>query len=76
MEDKISIVKPGERALLAMKDQNKAVVVFKKPAAPIKKKDKKIILTEDKYIEVRTKKFMKYLEILRNCFFYYNSGNG
>ena len=52
MEDKISMVKPGERALLAMKDQNKAIVVFKKPAAPTKKKDKKIILTEDKYIEV------------------------
>lgn len=52
MEDKISMEKPGERALLAMKDQNKSLVVFKKPAAPIKKKDKKIILTEDKYIEV------------------------
>ena len=63
MEDKISMVKPGERALLAMKDQNKAIVVFKKPAAPTKKKDKKIILTEDKYIEVSfkiNKTFTKY----------------
>lgn len=44
---------PGERALLAMKDQNKAVIMFKKPAIPLRKKDKKIILTEDKYIEVK-----------------------
>lgn len=63
MEGKISMVKPGERALLAMKDQNKAVIVFKKPASPIKKKDKKIILTEDKYIEVSCQKKQK---LLRN----------
>lgn len=49
-----SIVKrPGEMALVAIKNQNKAVQVFKKPVVPVVKKDKKIILSEESYMKVK-----------------------
>lgn len=46
--------KPGERALIALKEADKRVAQFKKPTVPTlkKNKEKKIILTEEKYIEV------------------------
>lgn len=44
--------KPGEMALIAIKNQNKAVQVFKKPNVPLKKKEKKIILSEESYLKV------------------------
>jgi hypothetical protein len=44
--------KPGAKALLAMKESSKEVMVFKKPKQVQQKKQKHIILTEDKYVEV------------------------
>ena len=44
--------KPGEKALQAMKELDKTVAVFKKPAVPKTKKEKKIILNEETYLEV------------------------
>lgn len=46
--------KPGAMALIAIKNQKKSIVVFKKPAEPamVKKKTKNVILTEEKYMEV------------------------
>lgn len=53
-EDKMS--KPGQMALVALKNQNQSLAQFKKPAAPVqKKKSKKIILTEEKYLSVSLK---------------------
>lgn len=40
-------------ALVAIKNQNKAVQVFKMPVAPRVKKDKKIILSEESYLKVK-----------------------
>lgn len=52
MEDKKQ-EKPGQLALVALKNQNKSMEVFKKPSLPVqKKKSKKIILTEEKYLAV------------------------
>jgi hypothetical protein len=46
--------KPGQMALVAIKQQNKAVEVFKKPTPVLqKKKTKHVILTEEKYLSVR-----------------------
>lgn len=45
--------KLGERALVAMKEMNNAVVLFKKPTIPRTKKGQMKILTEEQYIEVR-----------------------
>ena len=51
--DKTPIRKPGEMALVAIKNQNKAVHAFKKPIVPaVKKKDKKVILSEENYMKV------------------------
>lgn len=44
--------KPGEMALLAMKNQNKTVQTFKMPDVPLRKKEKKIILNEESYLKV------------------------
>lgn len=45
--------KPGQLALVAIKQQNKAVEVFKKPQqVQNKKKTKHVILTEEKYLSV------------------------
>jgi hypothetical protein len=45
--------KIGQLAIVALKNQNKAVAVFKRPAMPLKqKKSKQIILTEEKYLKV------------------------
>ncbi|XP_019549158.3 splicing factor ESS-2 homolog [Aedes albopictus] len=47
--------KPGEKALQAMKELDKTVAVFKKPAVPKTKKEKKIILNEETYLEEMAK---------------------
>ncbi|XP_053695610.1 splicing factor ESS-2 homolog [Sabethes cyaneus] len=47
--------KPGEKALQAMLEMEKAVNVFKKPAVPKTKVEKKVILTEEKYLEEMSK---------------------
>ena len=46
--------RPGEMALVAIKQQSKAVQVFKAPKAPIVKKNK-VILSEDSYMKVSSK---------------------
>lgn len=46
--------RPGEKALLAMKSMNNKIVEFKIPSAPKKQYSKVEILTEEKYIEVRS----------------------
>ncbi|XP_052901720.1 splicing factor ESS-2 homolog isoform X2 [Anopheles moucheti] len=45
------MAKPGERALQAIKEQNKAVAVFKTPNVPKAKAKDKIILTEEEYLQ-------------------------
>lgn len=50
--DKTPRKAPGEMALAAIKNQGKAVQVFKKPEVPVKKKEKKIILSEESYLKV------------------------
>uniref|UniRef100_A0A182Q9G4 DGCR14 n=1 Tax=Anopheles farauti TaxID=69004 RepID=A0A182Q9G4_9DIPT len=45
------MAKPGERALQAIKEQNKAVAVFKTPTIPKAKAKDKIILTEEDYLQ-------------------------
>lgn len=50
--DKTPVRIPGEMALVAIKNQNKAVQVFKKPGVPARKKEKKIILSEESYLKV------------------------
>lgn len=63
---------PGERALIALKEADKRVALFKKPGIPTvkKNKEKKIILTEDSYIEVRSfqniKSHTNYFNLQRN----------
>ncbi|XP_065092625.1 splicing factor ESS-2 homolog [Ochlerotatus camptorhynchus] len=47
--------KPGEKALQAMKELDKSLAVFKKPAVPKTKKEKKIILNEETYLEEMAK---------------------
>ncbi|XP_055543832.1 splicing factor ESS-2 homolog [Wyeomyia smithii] len=47
--------KPGEKALQAMLEMDKAVTVFKKPAIPKTVKQKKVILTEENYLEEMSK---------------------
>uniref|UniRef100_A0A8D8KXI6 Protein DGCR14 homolog n=1 Tax=Culex pipiens TaxID=7175 RepID=A0A8D8KXI6_CULPI len=49
------MAKPGQGALQAMKELDKAVVMFKKPALPKTKKEKKIILNEETYLEEMSK---------------------
>ncbi|XP_055639118.1 splicing factor ESS-2 homolog [Toxorhynchites rutilus septentrionalis] len=49
------MAKPGEKALLAMKELDKAMVVFKKPAVPKTKKENKVILNEETYLEEMAK---------------------
>uniref|UniRef100_A0A340TBC5 DGCR14 n=1 Tax=Anopheles minimus TaxID=112268 RepID=A0A340TBC5_9DIPT len=44
------MAKPGERALQAIKEQSKAVAVFKTPNVPKTKAKDKIILTEEEYL--------------------------
>lgn len=44
--------KPGERALVAMKNMDKAIVPFKVPRVPVTKKFQMKILTEEQYVEV------------------------
>uniref|UniRef100_A0AAG5CZI4 DGCR14 n=1 Tax=Anopheles atroparvus TaxID=41427 RepID=A0AAG5CZI4_ANOAO len=43
--------KPGERALQAIKEQEKTVAVFKTPLLPKSKAKDKIILTEEEYLQ-------------------------
>nr|XP_040224901.2 splicing factor ESS-2 homolog [Anopheles coluzzii] len=45
------MAKPGERALQAIKEQSKAVTVFKTPIVPKAKAKDKIILTEEEYLQ-------------------------
>lgn len=47
-----SLAKPGEKALIAMKNLSKNVSIFKIPKPPKKTKEKMKILTEERYIEV------------------------
>lgn len=51
-------LKIGSQALVAIKKQNKAVEIFKKPQ-PLqqKKKSKHVILTEEKYLSVSFNRF-------------------
>lgn len=49
--DKTPTQVPGQMALMAIKNQSKAVQVFKKPVVPMKKKEKKIILSEESYLK-------------------------
>lgn len=51
--DQEATKRPGELALVAIKNQGKAVQVFKTPVVPAIKKDKKIILSEESYMKVR-----------------------
>lgn len=44
--------KPGEMALIAMKEANNKIVQFKTPNIPQKRKSKMEILNEEQYIEV------------------------
>lgn len=44
--------KPGEKALMAMKQMSNAVVEFKVPRLPNIRKGQMKILTEEQYIEV------------------------
>lgn len=46
--------KPGEKALEAIKKLNSEVSLFKVPRVPQSKKPKMKLLTEEKYIEVRS----------------------
>ena len=49
--DATPVNKPGQMALVAIKsNQANAVQIFKKPAVPTIKKDKKIILDEESYL--------------------------
>jgi hypothetical protein len=54
--DKTPFRKPGEMALIAIKQQqskqSKAVQVFKRPQLPVVKKNKKVILSEESYMKV------------------------
>lgn len=43
--------RPGQMALVAIKQQSKAVQVFKTPKVPVVKKNK-VILSEDSYMKV------------------------
>lgn len=54
-------MKPGQMALVALKNQNnKCVEMFKKPAMPkMKLKSRQIILTEDKYLSVSINTLIK-----------------
>ncbi|XP_035917871.1 LOW QUALITY PROTEIN: splicing factor ESS-2 homolog [Anopheles stephensi] len=45
------MAKPGERALQAIKEQGKAVAVFKTPIVPKAKAKDKIILNEEEYLQ-------------------------
>lgn len=50
---KIIMDTPGKMALVALKNQDKAIQsVFKTPNVPTVKKDKKIILSEESYLKV------------------------
>lgn len=44
--------KPGERAIIAMKNMDKAIVPFKVPRVPDARKFQMKILTEEQYVEV------------------------
>lgn len=44
--------KPGEKALMAMKQMSNTVVEFKVPRVPSSRKGQMKILTEEQYIEV------------------------
>lgn len=53
MSEEKNEFKPGQMALVAIKEQNKVVSTFKKPlAVPKQKKTKHVILTEEKYLSV------------------------
>lgn len=45
--------KTGAKALIAMKELDNSVVLFKKPTIPRTKKGQMRILTEEQYIEAR-----------------------
>ena len=62
--DQSTIKRPGELALVAIKNQSKAVQVFKKPIVPAVKKDRKIILTEESYMKVIF--FFELLKVILN----------
>jgi hypothetical protein len=49
-EEKLKI---GQMALVALKKQNNAIEVFKKPSPIVKKKNNKVILTESRYLKVK-----------------------
>lgn len=56
--------KPGEKALIAIKQMNNSVVEFKVPKTPRTKKGQMKILTEEHYIEV--------INFIINCRFQYH----
>lgn len=56
--------KIGEKALIAIKETNKQVEVFKKPKE-LPKKKKHIILTEEKYVEVNMKTKINFVTFVK-----------
>lgn len=70
--DKTPIRKPGEMALVAIKNQSKAVQVFKKPNVPAIKKEKQIILSEESYLKV-SRNYWKRLEKVILKYFYFRN---
>lgn len=66
--EKTPMRKPGEMALVAIKQQSKAVQVFKKPQLPVVKKNKKVILSEESYMKVRSKFYTIMSEIILSGF--------
>lgn len=58
--------KPGEKALEALKKLNSEVSLFKVPKAPLAKKPKMKLLTEEEYIEV----FIAHILYLFECDFH------
>lgn len=66
--DKTPTRRPGEMALVAIKQQSKAVQVFKTPKVPVMKKNKKVILSEESYMKVR--KEIIFLIVWHSIIFY------
>lgn len=62
-------LKPGERALEAIKKMDNAVVEFKMPKLPRTKKGHMKILTEEQYVEVEYYHFSKSFHFVSFCIF-------
>lgn len=69
MSEQKNEFKPGHLALVAIKQQNKAVELFKRPRqVENKKKTKHVILTEEKYLSVCKKTLEKYFSTKKLMF--------